>query len=272
MSDSADENSFPDETLHLTPRDGIIILLIVQSFYTIILTPLSIYHAYRFYTKSKEGDQDGKPIAFFANRHPRFVMVTIAIYNIYPLIVRPIADFTWLFHITGSDELSQPTLLMARLLTNSIQFVAWIAVARLWLLYYDYNHKVQLLSSKWKAKIQKKDVEPWTLRYKWLGSEKILFIGWVVISILLSIYLMYVTCYFYSLFMTLLGMEYADITDDVITIYCKQIILILRCGAALAVDLEVLNYMQLTGLLPFIMLLILAFNIRKCRDQFAIQS
>eukprot|EP01084_Bolivina_argentea_P067531 122967_1 len=173
------DDTFPDTLIGLEESIGIIVLIGLQSFYTLILTPLSIYYAYKFYKLSLEN------ISFFIKRYPKIVIFTIIIYNFYPLIILPISCFLWILNFGNSN-----IQLISLILTNTIQLLSYASLTRLWKLYFDYNHCLQSLSIEWKKQITKtQNQNPWTVKYKYLGSIKILFIAYGILCIIIILYL-----------------------------------------------------------------------------------
>ena len=131
---------------------------ILISIYWIILTPITAYHAYQFYLlKCRE-------IPFFRKRHPNLVLVNVAIWNLYPLLFRPIGDFIVLYQLLPRFH---P---ISVLMVNIIQIYPIFAALRLWLLYYDYNHARQSLLMKWKTQITHDKELPFILRVNWIGD------------------------------------------------------------------------------------------------------
>lgn len=185
---SNEMSTAPDDHIHMTEELGTILLIIIQSIYTLILTPISIYYAHKFFKLSSCKEN----IPFFSKRHPEVIIWTVFLFNMYPVIIRPISDFVSLWNLSGFIYISPHLELISHLLNNTNQLLAYAAVTRLWLLYYDYNHELQLLSMIWKQQIGKKQNIPWTFRYKWLGSIKVLMIIWIIFCIVIMIYLRYI--------------------------------------------------------------------------------
>eukprot|EP01084_Bolivina_argentea_P087681 158353_1 len=122
--------------------------------------------------------------------------------------------------------------ILSSLLLNLMQFYPVLILIRLWLLYYDYNYGLQTISIKWKSQITKQQKQlPWTLRYKWMGNLKILTIIATSICTILMLLILLSTVFFRNY----------------------------------------LSFMQLIGALFLIMIIIIGFKIRKCRDELLIQ-
>ena len=64
-----------------------ILLLIIACINVCIMTPIQIYFMYRFW-QYKE-----KKISFFTKRHPSLVMFNCIVFNLYPLLIRPVVDY-----------------------------------------------------------------------------------------------------------------------------------------------------------------------------------
>ena len=104
---------------------------------------------------------------------------------------------------------------------------------RMWLLYYDYTNSQASLSYKWKQLILKEEYKhPWSIRHRWLGKTKSLLI----------------------------------LATSFMVLYIFIVILGLLIFGRLS-----LGYTQLIPFLVIIIMFILAFKIRKCKDMFRIQ-
>ena len=155
------------------------ILFTFVGIYWFIVSPIQLYFVHQFWNLKQEN------ITFFTKRHPYLVVFTVLMFNLYPLIFRPIAAFLW---INGLINAWHPLVL---LLENMLQTYAMLVIIRLWLLYYDFNHELQSLSLKWKSQIAKDQSSinlPWTIKYKWMGNVRILcIIAFVFACIILLI-------------------------------------------------------------------------------------
>ena len=158
------------ETVH-------VVLFIIIGIYWFIITPIQIFYGYRFWKLKQQN------IAFFTKRHASLVISNAIMFNLYPLIFRPISD---LILVNGFFPIHHPAVLM---FSNLINCYALLIVMRLWLLYYDFNHELHSLSLKWKSQITKHGNHtqlPWTMRYKWMGNPATIsiFAGIMAISLL----------------------------------------------------------------------------------------
>eukprot|EP01083_Nonionella_stella_P020393 56537_1 len=123
---------------------------------------------------------------------------------------------------------------LPRSTVNIMQWYLLLEYMRLWLLYYDYNYALHTLALKWKQQILKEETNiPWTHRYRWLGNVKILSIITSVLSVLF--------------------------------------VLIIVCGEVFYGQ-TYSSYMQLVPLLCTLLMMVIAFKVRKCRDEFMIQK
>ena len=141
-----------------------IILIGLYCFNWLVLTPISLYGAYKFWALTKQD------IPFFTKRHPKFVIMYIILLNLYPTIIRPSIDIPR--YVFNAIPHNHPIVSFVANLSH-ISGVLWLV--RLWLLYYDYTHSQQTLSLKWKQVILKEKIStPWPMRNKWAGNSKII--------------------------------------------------------------------------------------------------
>eukprot|EP01084_Bolivina_argentea_P266445 451933_1 len=151
----------------------VIVICTLTSIYTFILTPLSLYYLHLLWKLSSEH------IPFFTKRHPKLILVSAILFNIYPTILRPIADLTRAYSIFPIDH---P---LPRSMVNIMQWYLILDYMRLWLLYYDYNYSLHSLKLKWKEHILKTEMNiPWTHKYKFMGNLKTLSIISIPIGII----------------------------------------------------------------------------------------
>ena len=156
------------------------IIIILTIIYSIVLTPVSLYYANKLWSLNKRN------IPFITKRHPRIVILSVLLFNIYTVIIRPFMDFTSLYSIDLG--------LFSAFLSSLSQIGMLIISMRIWLLYFDYNHELQTLSLKWKSQLRKQDDDDkmsWTSRYHWLGNVKFLSIIATIagsISLIITMY------------------------------------------------------------------------------------
>ena len=149
----------------------------------LVLTPLSLYYAYKFWRLHKQN------IPYFSKRHPKFVVITIISINMYPTIIRPIIDLSghYLNFATESH-------ILYIILSNLIHAEMMVVSIRIWLLFYDYKHSMAALKLKWKQLIIKdlnNDSYAWPIKYKWSGNVWILsIISFVFLAIEMTIILL----------------------------------------------------------------------------------
>eukprot|EP01084_Bolivina_argentea_P288033 494302_1 len=144
----------------------LIYLWIMAVIYLTTLTSVSIYYIHKLKTLSLQN------IPWISKRHPKLIVFSAIVFNLYPTIFRPIGDY--FYAANGSDS---P---IANLFGNIIQWYLLLEYMRLWLLYYDYKFQVNSLSLKWKQHILKEQITiPWTHKYRWLGNVKILCIIYI---------------------------------------------------------------------------------------------
>ena len=142
-----------------------IILLTLTSIYILILTPINLYYAYKIYKYCQQN------IPFFTKRHPKLIIYSCILFNIYPCIIKPFSDFSRDYGFEWFDN-DHP---FPRTLTNLVQWYILLEYMRLWLLYYDYTYGLQTAELQWSRKILKEQTPtPWTHKYKFLGNVKIL--------------------------------------------------------------------------------------------------
>ena len=201
-----------------------ILLIIASCIWTFIATPLSCYYTWRFWQFHKQS------IPFFSKRHPKLVILSVIGFALYPAIIRPIIEYTRCrYTIIDNCNTHWYNIPLAFIPQICIALV----VARLWLLYYDYKHKLNTLKSQFKNLIvsdQMQDIlEDWTITYKWSGNVRI------ITSITLSV----------SSFLILLSAIFG---------------------------IQWLKYTQFLPTLWIIAILILVVKIRSCRDEFYIKS
>eukprot|EP01083_Nonionella_stella_P050740 134882_1 len=155
-------------------------IYILTGFYCLILTPLSLLYIYRLWQLASCN------ISFFTKRHPKLIVITGTLCNIYPTVLRPIADLTRAHGVFDFEHV------LPRTIVNIIQWYMLLQYMRLWLLYYDYQYSLNTLSLKWKQQILKEETSlPWTHRHKWLGNVKILSIVTFVLGALFIIIILH---------------------------------------------------------------------------------
>ena len=166
------------------------IFISMVAVYWLIITPIQIYWGYQFWKLKQQN------VAFFTKRHPSLVIFNAIMFNLYPLIFRPIFDTLVLNNVF---PMHHPAALIFGSSGNPFGV---LLVMRLWLFYYDFSSELHSLSLKWKSQITKSNHDdqdhgnqsdlthiklPWTMRYRWMGNPaKISILGIpVAMSILL---------------------------------------------------------------------------------------
>eukprot|EP01084_Bolivina_argentea_P183775 317069_1 len=168
----------PLDFLEISDTTAIICFIVVQSIYTFIFTPVSVYYAYRLWKLRNNN------ISFITKRRPITVIFGVFLYNFFTVIARPLADLSLLY---------TPDLYHIRaLLIYIIYLILFALLFRLWLLFYDYTASSQILSMKWKTHLLRThNYIPWTLKYKWMGNTAMIFIimisCWILTTIILQI-------------------------------------------------------------------------------------
>ena len=201
-----------------------IVLIAMSCVWTFIVTPLSLYYAWKFWQYHKQG------VPFFCKRHPQLVIISVIGFNIFPALLRPIIEYTGCNFSSSRNCDSWPWYYIP--LGNTVQICIVFVVSRLWMLFYDYQHKLNTLNRKWKSEIihQLQAMQnDWTIRYKWAGNFRI------VLSINISISLLFI----------LLGGIFG---------------------------VPGLKWTQFLPAIWIILIAILVFKIRSCRDEFCIRS
>lgn len=166
---------FPLHSLEITDDTAFIIFCILQSIYTFILCPLSIYYTIKLWKLHKEN------VLFITKRRPHTVIFGICLFNFFPVIVRPFTDLPQIWQ----PAVKYYNFYIRLALTNIIHLFLFATISRLWLLYYDYKRCLQSLSIHWKKHIlQQQNYIPWTLKYKFLGNTKIIHVVVITLWIL----------------------------------------------------------------------------------------
>ena len=157
----------------LSIATSFIILSVLTGIYAFILTPIELYYCRLFWRLNKQR------IPYFSKRHPKLVLFGTLLINLYPLLFRPISDYMQINDIIHDFH---PFIFFA---TNMTQLYAILHFIRLWLLYFDFNHELNLLSMKWKSLfLHSETITPWTIKYKWLGNMKYLAIFGIISGII----------------------------------------------------------------------------------------
>ena len=140
-----------------------------------VVTPISLYYAWKLWQFHKQN------IPFFSKRHPKLVILSVIGFNMYTSIIRPVMEYTGCRF--GNCEMRRNFYHL--LLGGSAQICLALVFSRIWILYYDHQHKLDALNFKWMSHIIQDQtlaiVSDWTIRYKWTGNMKF------VISITVSI-------------------------------------------------------------------------------------
>ena len=214
-------------------------LLIIVCINVCIMTPIQIYFMYRFW-QYKE-----KKISFFTKRHPSLVMFNCIVFNLYPLLIRPVVDYLRLNqHISNNHPLTT-------LCVNIPQLFSVLLALRLWLLYYDWNHSIFSLSIKWKSQIAETSLLPWTFRYKYLSDLRILAIIGSVVGAVFMLFVVYVAC--------------AHLLP---TMY--KLLIVNRGGEVFYP--EYISFFQMIGFVIASCVILMTFKIRSCRDHLFIRG
>eukprot|EP01084_Bolivina_argentea_P029354 54478_1 len=160
-------------------------IIILTCIYVLILTPLSLYYAHKLWTLNTHN------ISFVTKRHPRIVIFSVLLFNVYAIIIRPICDISYL---SGLD-----LGLFGAFLSNlgQIGIIMIIIALRVWLLFYDHKHQTRTLAIKWQTQVTGQENKiPWTTKYKYLGNVRIL----LYICVISSVIVLAIKMVFYVLF------------------------------------------------------------------------
>ena len=165
----------PLQFFEINDQTAFIILCICESVYTLILMPISLYYSMELWELYK-----ADKFIYIKKRRVHIVLITVFILNFYAIIVRSFTDLPTVW--VAINVLDNFNVRIA--LVDCIHLIVSILCARLWLIYYDWRKGVQSLSRQWKKHILKQDdYIPWTIKKKWLGSNKIIctivFITWI---------------------------------------------------------------------------------------------
>lgn len=178
-------------------------IIILTGVWMIIFTPISLCYARQLWRLKEQH------IIYVTKRHPKVVILSIILFNIWPTIIRPLQEFGEIYY-RG---------IWTVILGYSMHYFIGILCVRFWLLFYDYTYEIHSISIKWKSHLAVDDELqlPWTHRYKWLGNAKIIVaISLLTSSILLSI-IRYVSCIeigeliIHTLYKTASDMNYLEI-------------------------------------------------------------
>lgn len=127
----------------------------------IIYTPIIIYYAAKFWKLRNE--------SFFRKRHPYFVIAKVIGLQIWMCIPRSIYWFS-----IFAKNTSPIIFVFNDIFLNIAYPIFGLVLIRFWWLYFDYSRSWQLKTLKWKQNIVQEMSEPWTLKYKYLGTRKFL--------------------------------------------------------------------------------------------------
>ena len=151
-------------------------VIILTAIYVSIFTPISLFCAYQLWLLKD------KNVPFVTKRHPKVVILTIILFIIYPMFVRPTANLVEIYY-------SHNVIVLA--MGNLTVYLPGIHCTRFWLLYYDYSYGVHSLSIKWKSKVSDQTI-PWTHKYKWLGNSKIVTAIPLILSTVFNVIIRYI--------------------------------------------------------------------------------
>ena len=155
----------PIHALEISEQTYLILFITIQSIWTFIFVPSSIYYTIQLWKLSKSN------ILFISKRRPSMVILTVICINIY-MIIFPLAS-SLPHHYHALDQFHNHEIEI--IIGDTIYVIAYLVLFRVWLLYYDYQYEAHLLSVKWKRHILKqRDYKPWTLRHRWMGNTKII--------------------------------------------------------------------------------------------------
>merc|ERR1711991_885968 len=98
-----------------------ITILVLNTIWLLILTPILIYHAKNFWAFNQH------QISFFTKRHPKLVLFIVTIALMYPIIFRPIVDYALLFQ---QDSQLRTTIVL--LVSNIVQLYPIPLAIRVW--------------------------------------------------------------------------------------------------------------------------------------------
>ena len=206
-----------------------------------IFTPISLYYARQLWILKQQN------IIHITKRHPKVVLLSIILFNTWPTIIRPLTNFLQLYY---------PGV-WATMLANTISYFVGLLCVRFWLLFYDYTYELHSLSLKWKAKISDDLHIPWTIRYKWLGNAKII----VAIPLIVSSCIIILIGYFMLSLYTFLARTHS--LSSLLTHY--------RIFRE-TLGRYTVNITQPFGAMYIVFIIVIAFKIRTCRDEFYILS
>ena len=167
--------AYPINAMEISVQTYLIVFIAIQSIWTFILCPLSIYYTIQLWKLSKSN------IFFISKRRPLIVYLVVIFINIYMIIFPITTSLPHHYHPLHDFHIHEIELI----LSDSLFLIAYIVLLRVWLLYYDYKYEAHLLSVQWKRHIlRQRDYKPWTLRHRWMGNTKIIIIAIITIWII----------------------------------------------------------------------------------------
>ena len=152
--------------------------IILTLIWATVFTPISLYYARSLWILKQQN------VIYVNKRHPKVVILSIILLNIYPTIIRPVQELCIIYY---GDTFT----IWAIALANSMQYCVGILCVRLWLLFYDYTYELHSLSLKWKSHLSDSLHIPWTIRHRWLGNAKII----VAIPLILTSLILFIIGY-----------------------------------------------------------------------------
>ena len=105
----------------ISKRTAVISIIVLWAIYLFIFTPFTVYYTVKLWKLNKD------KVPFIVKRRPMVVIITVALFSIYPLFVRPIADIILL-----SDPYDKASRISINFMLLPIAFLC----VRLWLLYF----------------------------------------------------------------------------------------------------------------------------------------
>eukprot|EP01083_Nonionella_stella_P060401 157740_1 len=181
---------YPLHVFEISDHIALVSLLVIQSIYTFILFPLSMYYMMQLWKLHK------KNVLFISKRRPQIVLFGILLFSLYPVIIRLLMDLPRVWN--KASRFDDPYIRMG--LGTVVCLFIYGIFARVWLLYYDYERNMAMFDTQWQTHLKKHSSHvPWALKYRNLGNTKIVFVM-SIISWLLAIGSVQLTAHFVGIY------------------------------------------------------------------------
>ena len=168
------------------------LVAVILSLNCFIYAPVLLYLMHRMYQH--------RSVPYFANRHLRIIFVLVGSIVAYLVFVHSLRLLMFCIYsskqpsnanyVVDMKDIPIPLLITVRCLWYSPFVFCVLLMIRGWLLYFDYKNALQIKAMKWRVHISEHEEEehgdgdehhhqhhhqpslPWTLRYKFLASNR----------------------------------------------------------------------------------------------------